>query len=291
MSHLPQQRALLIDGIRTRVFVGGPGNNGEDRHDDMVLFVHGSPGSADDFLPLASEVSAFAFTLVLDMPGFGEADKPRDFPYGVPAGGEFLGKVIEKFAARRIHLVLHDFGGPWGLVWAAQHREQIASVTLMNCGYMPGYRWHSIARIYRTPLLGELTMRAMNRRGFRGVLTRDSPRGLPLSFVDTMYDHFDRATRHAVLKLYRNTPDPATRSEELRANFPALERPALVIWGANDRYVPVRYAEVQRELLPRAEVHVLDGSGHWPMIDNAEAVHGLVVPFLRLHCTAAPGSV
>ncbi|MFZ5723386.1 MAG: alpha/beta fold hydrolase [Pseudomonadota bacterium] len=284
MPQLPQQRALFVDGLRTRLFVGGPALAGE-----AVVFVHGSPGSADDFLPLASAVSAFAPNITLDMPGFGEADKPRDFSYGVDAGAEYLGKVIDRFAIRRAHLVLHDFGGAWGLTWAALNMPRLASVTLMNCGLLPGYRWHNIARIYRTPLLGELFMRIMNRRGFRSALTQDSPRGLPADFVDTMYDHFDRDTRHAVLQLYRNTPDPGTRSETMRRTFGAIDRPALVFWGSHDKYLPARFAEAQREILPQAEIHVLEGSGHWPMIDNADAVRERLVPFLRTAVGGATG--
>src|SRR5205807_9611194 len=55
---------------------------------------------------------------------------------------------------RRAHLVLHDFGGPWGLAWAATHPNESATATLIKTGVLRGYRWHYLARIWRTPLLG-----------------------------------------------------------------------------------------------------------------------------------------
>ena len=57
--------------------------------------------------------------------------------------------------------------------------------------------------------------------------------------------------------------------------------PVLVVWGRHDPYVPVRYAERQREFFPQAQVEILDDSGHWPFADNPARVAKIVVPFLR----------
>jgi pimeloyl-ACP methyl ester carboxylesterase len=96
-----------------------------------------------------------------------------------------------------------------------------------------------------------------------------------------MYDDFDRATRRAVLRLYRATGDPAGMSERLHAALRPLEVPALVVWGARDIYIPVEQTERQRETFPRAKVVILDECGHWPFADDPQAVEGAVVPFLR----------
>lgn len=56
--------------------------------------------------------------------------------------------------------------------------------------------------------------------------------------------------------------------------------PALVVWGDGDPNIPVRYAEEQKRFFA-AEVHVIEGAGHWPMIDEPERTRALVLPFLR----------
>jgi hypothetical protein len=43
---------------------------------------------------------------------------------------------------------MHDFGGPWGLGWAASNPKGVASITCINTGALPGYRWHYLARIW-----------------------------------------------------------------------------------------------------------------------------------------------
>jgi len=188
--------------------------------------------------------------------------------------------VLEKLGVERAHLVLHDFGGPFGLVWAAAHPEQVASVTLIDTGILPGYRWHRMARVWRTPVVGELSQALMFRSGFRRALSSAEPKGLPREFMDRMYDQYDRRTKRAVLKLYRSTDDPGAAGAEFAAWMAPRDIPALVIWGQGDSYLPYSYAERQREAFPSAEVHVLADSGHWPFVDAAPTVERLLLDFL-----------
>jgi len=60
-----------------------------------------------------------------------------------------------------------------------------------------------------------------------------------------------------------------------------LARPALVVWGKHDPYLPVQLANRQREVFPNAQVVVLEQSGHWPFADDPAGVAEVVVPFLR----------
>jgi pimeloyl-ACP methyl ester carboxylesterase len=88
------------------------------------------------------------------------------------------------------------------------------------------------------------------------------------------------STPKLVLRLYRNRTNDELL-EAAAAHFATLDRPALVVWGAGDPFVPVRRAEQQRKAFPRAEVVLLDGSSHWPFLDDPDGVAAAVVPFLR----------
>jgi pimeloyl-ACP methyl ester carboxylesterase len=272
-----RERSFEVAGVRSLVREAG----GE--RPEAVVFVHGNPGSSRDWLPLARHVGEFARVVAPDMPGFGRADKPADFEYTVTGYARHLGGVLEALGIRRAHLVLHDFGGPWGLAWAAAHPDAFASAVLIDTGVLPGYRWHYLARIWRTPLLGELFQLTATRPGFHLLLKHGNPRGLPRAFVDGMYEDYDRGTRRAVLRLYRATPDPGRLSEALGSALRPLNRPALVIWGRHDPYLSVAYAERQREVFPAARVVVLERSGHWPYADDPDAVLAALLPFLQAH--------
>jgi pimeloyl-ACP methyl ester carboxylesterase len=95
-----------------------------------------------------------------------------------------------------------------------------------------------------------------------------------------MYDHYDKPTRRAVLKLYRATDDPGAAATEFSAFMAPRDVPALVVWGEHDAYLPHEYAVRQREAFPSAEVHVLPASGHWPFADAPDTVERLLVGFL-----------
>jgi pimeloyl-ACP methyl ester carboxylesterase len=84
-----------------------------------------------------------------------------------------------------------------------------------------------------------------------------------------------------VLKLYRNTRNTEDGAQQFATALRPLDLPALIVWGAHDPYIPVAFAERQREVFPRAEIRILPGSGHWPFADDPDAVAQAVLPFLR----------
>ncbi len=269
-------RDVIVGGARSLVRQSGPASGPEG-----VVFVHGNPGSSEDWSDLLPRVGAFTRAIAPDMPGFGKAGRPADFAYTVEGYARHLAGVLDQLSLERVHLVLHDFGGPWGLVWAAMHPKAVASVTLVNIGIMPGYKWHKFARIWQTPLLGELSQLLVTRRAFRKMMDAENPKPFPRAFVDRMYDDMDRGTKRAVLKLYRASIDLEASTRKVAEAIGPLKLPALVLWGAGDTFLPLRFAEVQRHFFAVSAVHVLEGCGHWPFIDEAERCADLIVPFLR----------
>ncbi|MDQ2630951.1 MAG: alpha/beta hydrolase [Actinomycetota bacterium] len=271
-----ERSSLLAGGTRTRLVQAGPREASE-----AVVFVHGNPGSADDWERLAVAAAAAGKRAVaFDLPDFGETIAPADFEHSVFGYAGFVGEAISELGIERVHLVIHDFGGPIGLVWAMAHPDALASITLINTGLLPGYRWHSIARVWRTPVAGEALQASASGPFFRFMINLQEPRGLPREFVDRMHSQYDRRTRKAVLKLYRATPDPGAMSENLIGLFRPRDIPALVVWGEDDAYLSSSFAARQREAFPSADVHVLPASGHWPYVDAPETVERLLAEFL-----------
>lgn len=276
MTGALERTRIAVGNAQPRLLQAGPGDSAE-----AVVFVHGNPGSADDWEGLVAAVGGGGQRAVaLDLPDFGETVAPPGFEYTAPGYAAFLGEALETLEIERVHLVVHDFGGPIGLIWAAMQPDSLASVTLIDTGILPGYKWHRLARVWRTPVVGELFQAMATRRAFCWSLSRGEPRGLPRPFVERMYDHYDRRTRRAVLKLYRATDDPGATGAELATLLSPRDIPALVIWGEHDPYLPAEYAPRQRDVFPSADVHVLPVSGHWPYADSPETVERLLLEFL-----------
>jgi pimeloyl-ACP methyl ester carboxylesterase len=274
-------RELAVGGVRTPLREAGPAGV-----DEAVVFLHGNPGSGADWEPLLAAVGRDRRAVAWDAPGFGEAVAPG-FPQDVQAHAAFVGEALDALGIRRAHLVAHDFGGPWGLRWAAEHPDRFASAVLLCTGALPGYRWHALARLWRTRGAGELFMATTTGPAFRALLRRGNAHGLPRQFTDRMYRDFDRGTRRAVLELYRSVEDVGAAGEALAAALRPLDRPALVLWGRHDPYLGVAEAARQRAAFPSADVRVLDDSGHWPFVDAPAAVRAALLGHLARHAPLA----
>jgi pimeloyl-ACP methyl ester carboxylesterase len=272
----PTERQITVSGLRTRLFESGPADARE-----AIVFLHGNPGSAGDWIDFVGRTGALARSVAVDMPGFGKADKPRDFEYSTSGEARFLDAALIELGIERVHFVLHDLGGPWGVEWAASHPDRVASVALMTTGAFVDYHWHIIARVWQTPVLGELLMATANRWVFRTLTNLGQRRKLSREFLDEMYDNFDRDTRHAVLKHYRAEANPRPAARRQADALRPYDLPALVVWGGRDPYLRADLAERQKQAFPSARIVVLPDSGHWPFIDNPEESAAHLLPFLR----------
>ena len=74
--HSIERAEVSINGVRSPIVRAGDAQSRE-----AVVFVHGNPGSANDWLDLIEHVAPFGRALAADMPGYGRADKPADFDY------------------------------------------------------------------------------------------------------------------------------------------------------------------------------------------------------------------
>jgi pimeloyl-ACP methyl ester carboxylesterase len=233
-----------------------------------VLYLHGNPTSSDDWLPFLERTGGIA----PDLPGFGRSGKPASFDYSIPGYARFLEAFLAHLGVDRYRLLVHDWGGV-GLALAQAAPERVERLAIVNSvPLLPGYRWHRYARIWRTPVLGELFMGAATRFALKRMLSRAvSLRGPELdAFVDRIWAHNDHGTQRAVLRLYRAAPEHelARAGERLGE----LRCPALVVWGDRDAYIAPEFAERYAEALggPVRVEHV--DAGHWVWLDRPETI-------------------
>ena len=271
-------REMHAIGLRTRVLEAGPTDA-----EEAVVLIHGGPGSANDWDHLLPRVGEFARAVAFDLPGFGDADKPGNWSGYLGAGWAiFITAVLDRIGVKRAHIVAHDLGGDAALTWAVTHPDSFASAVLINTGVLIGYRWHLVAKLHRIPLLGRLAA-VTGRAAMRPVLRLYEP-GLRREVLDRWHRTYDWGTRRALLRFYRATA--TSGGGRTARDLAVLDRPALIIWGAGNRFVPVAQAEVQRQSFPSAEVVVLQNSRHYSHLDSPGRIEELVLPFLKRRIAA-----
>ncbi|MEA2480207.1 MAG: hypothetical protein QOJ07_2129 [Thermoleophilaceae bacterium] len=240
-----------------------------------VVYLHGVPTHSGDWLPFLERTGGYA----LDLPGFGDSDKPAHFPYSIEGYAGFLDAWLAQIGVDDYELVVHDWGGV-GLALAQLAPERLKRLVIVNAvPLLPGYRWHRWARVWRTPLAGELAMGFTLKRVLRRTLEGTTAAGTPPDeFVDSIWRHFDHGTQRAILKLYRSAPPDVLAAAGERLG--ELTAPALVVWGDPDPYIPTEFAQAYADALGGpTRVEVLPGAHHWPWIGRPATVD-LIADFL-----------
>jgi pimeloyl-ACP methyl ester carboxylesterase len=210
--------------------------------------------------------------LAPDLPGFGRSGKPGYLKYTIEEYADFLESFLDHLEVERVRMLVHDWGAV-GLAFAQRHPERVERLVVTNAvALLSGYRWHRMARMWRTPVLGELVMGATTRSALR-LTSREgnvTPGPLSEAWLDSVLDHFDQGTQRAILRLYRSSPSEvlAKAGEHLSR----LDMPSLVVWGMRDPYIPERFAGAYAKALPNSELVELPDAGHWWWLDRPDAI-------------------
>jgi pimeloyl-ACP methyl ester carboxylesterase len=254
-----------VGGVRTETIeVAGWGEDPwpvvVHRGDDApVLWVHGVPTSGEDWRPFLEQAGGVA----PDLPGFGASSKRGDGDFTLDGYARFTGALVDALGFERVRLVVHDWGAA-ALAWAAAHPERVERLVVINAvPLLPGYRWHRVARLWRTRGVGELAMGATTGWSLR--------RALPPEVAEVAAAHLDQGTQRAILRLYRSAPPERLAAAGASLGALAGAQP-LVVWGGLDPYIPASFASAYADALGGAETEILPNAGHWPWVDDPSVV-------------------
>jgi pimeloyl-ACP methyl ester carboxylesterase len=267
MDHEIEERRGEAGGVECRWFEA-PGAAAP------TVYVHGVPNDGALWKPFLARTGGLA----PDLPGFGASAKPGGFDTSIAGYSAWLATFLEARGVDSFRLVAHDWGAA-ALFLAQAKPQRVERLVLLDAvPLLPGYRWHTLARQWRRALVGELAMGFTTKFAVRRLLRLPGGRPFPEDEIDEIWRHFDHGTQRAILRLYRSAPEDALEAAGSRLG--ELECPSLVVWGDRDPYLPERFAhDYAAALGGPADVHVVEGAGHWPWIDDP-AVIDRVADFL-----------
>jgi pimeloyl-ACP methyl ester carboxylesterase len=234
----------------------------------VPVYLHGVPTNSDDWVAFLERTGGLA----PDLPGFGRSGKPGSLRFTIDEYEGFLERFLAARGLERVGLVMHDWGS-LGLAFAQRHPERVERLVIINAvPLLPGFRWHRTARMWRTPVLGELVMGATGMRTLRraSIETNAAPGPMPQAWLESVLDHFDHGTQRAILRLYRSAPPQALAAAG--AQLGRLAMPALVVWGTRDPYIPARFGQAYASALGDAQLLELPDAGHVPWLDRPDVI-------------------
>jgi pimeloyl-ACP methyl ester carboxylesterase len=229
--------------------------------------------------------------IALDLPGFGESDKPSHLEYEPGSAADFVYDFCQELGIEKLSLVGNSAGGLIAGLFALEHPTVVEKLVLVDSARL-GRKVSWLLRAISVPILGDMDYRP-KLNSMIGLSKRLFYQ--PPAILEELLPEIDR------IKLLPGASMATVRSIRSSINLRGLRRkwqilsrlkqsevPLMVIWGADDFIIPVSHAEAARRDLPQCDVQVLPEFGHWPQMEKPSVFNPLVANFLNT-TTAEPG--
>lgn len=251
----------------------------------LILIHGGGPGAygysnyRKNLIPLAERGNR---VIIIDLPGYGQSD------FRTPDGGLFAPmaeatlELIDHLGLEKASLVGNSLGGGTALRLALDHPDRVDKMILMGPG-------------------GSLPATAtFPSEGLMRMLTFYDGEGPTLEKLDKVIDLlvYDRSsiTPELVAERLKTATLPQTmanpplkgqahnpNNDLWRADIDKLEHPTLLIWGQEDRVLPLDMAFILLKRIPNADLHVFSKCGHWAQWERADEFNEVVANFVARH--------
>ncbi len=198
-------------------------------------------------------------------PGFSAA-APKGFSATKESYVDWLIELLETEFAHTgpVDLVGHDWGAMLCLRAAHLRPDLIKSWAALNAVVLPGERWHGVARLWQTPVVGEIANLGARPWVMRKMLPT---KGMPQPMADVLSRQIGRNMKHSILKLYRSA---CTVDNEWGQDLSNLPKRGLVLWGAHDPFMSKSKA---KRFCKKWDVPLImeKDRGHWALCEDARS--------------------
>lgn len=272
-----EARFVRVDGTRIRLIDTGKGT--------PVIFLHGFGASMYAWRDILGPVAAAGFRAVaFDNRGFGMSEKPAT-GYSNADYVHLLASLMDSLDITDAVIVGHSMGGAIAAEFAIAHPDRVRGLVLIDAAGM-GVRVPFALRIAAWPGVGRIVS-GLRSRWITARLLRSmyaDPSKVRSADVDQYYapvadPDFGRALR-GVLREFR--------FDALPGRLAAIAKPTLVLWGEQDRLIPVWLGRAAALELPRAAFVTVPKAGHALPEEAPAEVSRLLIAFLQKGVPAPP---
>ncbi len=277
LAQTPQDQYIKVGDINTRFWASGDEGT-------IVILLHGIGDAVETWGSNISALAEHHRVYALDLVGFGHSDKPSIQP-SLSFGAQFVSDFMETQHIERISLIGNSMGGAISLQFALQFPDKLERLVLES-GASLGKEITPVFRLFSIPLIGECLTRP-SHWGTAWLLKQVAHD--PALITDEMVElYYQLSSLPGAQKSFLSAMRVGVNFLGQRPQFVRsildhlgkITRPTLIIWGQQDRIIPVAHAQVARDRIPNAELHILDSCGHGPHFEHPEEYNRLVLEFL-----------
>lgn len=267
---------IVVDGVRLAYRDHGQG--------EPVLFLHGTPSHSYEWREVVPRIEEAGYRAVTyDLLGYGLSERPVDRDTSVAAQADLLGGVLDALGLDEVNIVAHDIGGAIGQRFALAHPERVRRLMVVDTvsyDSWPSATWRRIIAErmddyvsmsqdeFNALLSGQLKMTVADESLMTGDVLRSylAPHRSAVGRVS----FFEHQVRHYDSKY----------TEEISGKLGELTMPVRILWGAEDQWQPLHYAQRLRDDITGADLVVVPDAGHFVMEDAPQHVVREIRDFL-----------
>ncbi|MDD5145290.1 MAG: alpha/beta hydrolase [Candidatus Pacebacteria bacterium] len=234
-----------------------------------ILILHGWGGSSDSWIEVQKNLIKNGYkTIVPDLPGFGKSVTPLK-AWGIDDYTDFVSKFAEKINLTGPFFLLgHSFGGRIAIRFVLKHPEKIKGLILCDSAGIKPKMGIKTMLIYWTAKLGNALLTPKHFSRFR-----DSARNFFYAVIRHRdYEKADGVMKETIIKVL---------NEDLFADLSKIKTKTLLVWGKNDKMVPVKYANVFKINIENSELEILPKIGHSPHLEVPDKLSEILLKFLN----------
>ena len=266
---------------------GTPVNTIDMGEGPAIVFVHGLSGSWPNWLEQLPVFAKDHRVIAMDLPGFGHSPMPHDH-ITISAYGRILDGLLEALGVDAATVVGNSMGGFVSAELAIAFPQRVERLVLVSAAGISTYRHRDVERI--EPYLRRVASIVAVYTGWTAarsdwIARRRGLRNITLGLVTR---HPSRLPAALVAEQLRGAGKPGFM-QALRANidYPVTERlpeiacPTLIVWGDEDKIIPVGDASVFEELIPNSSKVIFEGTGHMAMLERPAAFNEMLSEFIE----------
>ncbi|MBK9989555.1 MAG: alpha/beta fold hydrolase [Verrucomicrobia bacterium] len=256
------------------------------RNDEAVLMLHGNPTWSFFYRDVVRSLSPSMRCIVPDHIGMGLSEKPENYDYSLGTRIADIEALVASLGLKKIHLIVHDWGGAIGFGFATRHPELIGRMVILNTAAFFSTHIPKRIALCRAGFFGKWLVRGLN--GFAG----------PASWMSTvrplapevkrgfLFPYDSWANRVAVHRFVQDIPMcacHATRQvlDGIEAKLPLLaDREKIILWGGKDFCFNDHFLKRWREIYPQAPVQRYADAGHYVLEDAGDDARQRIRDFI-----------
>jgi haloalkane dehalogenase len=285
-AHRDAGETFTADGIQSFLRAEGDG--------EPVVCIHGMLGSSFGYRKVIRELASRGLRgIAWDLPGFGLAERPREYDYSWTGLGRFCVAAVSTLNLDRFHLVVHDIGGPVGFELAAACPDRVLSLTILNtvvdvAGWTPPWtmrpvRWPVAGRLWAAGLVPPAFRFLMKLQGI-GDFSQVSKDEINAYLSLMKKDDGGRAFR----QVSRSAQTTTGKQELYRRVVRSGSYPVQIVWAAQDPAMPLgTYGERARSAAGLTGIDRIPGK-HFPQEDQPSAIASRVASIALARKKNAP---